>query len=298
MIVLQCILMHSIWVLTNSIPAWLPFILIILFSITFYLDIIRNSQLRVVSTPLMLGYIFRTFLVAFDIYGRNIYRLFGSGADTEYFYQKGIKFAEKASDITNGFIPFVGIMMRFIGQSRLYIQFLLMLCSIVAIIMVDNCLVMLEMPERNRKITIAIVGFLPNFAILSSIFLRESVVTMFLAISVFFFVKWWCRKSSLCYILAFLSAFMASYFHSGAVSLAVGLLVVRLLADRNQKRIAVSFLSIFVTVVLLMIFIFFIQITVRNSSEKCSASTLYRISQITLLAEVLLMQCMSETAVQ
>ena len=256
MIILQCILMHIIWSLTHSCPSWLPFILIFIFSIVFYLDIVRSRQLRVISTPLILGYLFRIFLVFFDIYGRNVYVLFGSGADTEYFYYNGIRYANKTSEITNGFVPLVGIMMRYIGHSRLYIQFLLMLCSVVTLIIVDKCLSMLELPERNRKITAVVIGFLPNFAILSSILLRESVVTMLLAVSIFFLIRWWSGKSSLNYILAFLSAFMASYFHSGAVSLAVGLVVVRLLADRNQKRISISFLSILFTSVLLMIFIF------------------------------------------
>ena len=256
MIILQCILMHSVWVLSNNCPTWLPCLLIFIFSIVFYLDIVRNVQLRVISTPLMLGYFLRVFFLFFDLYGRNIFMLFSSGGDTEYFYRSGIQYANGTSEMTNGFIPLVGIMMRYIGQSRLYIQFLLMLCSIVSLIMIDNCLALLELPEKNRKITAVIIGLLPNFAILSSIFLRESVVTMFSAVSVFFFVRWWCKKSSLNYILAFLSAFMASYFHSGAVSLAVGLVVVRLLADRNQKRISISFLSIFFTTVLLMIFIF------------------------------------------
>ena len=256
MIVLQCLFLHSVWVLTNSCPTWLPFVMICLFSIAFYIDLLRSPQLNVIRVPLMLGYLARVFLLIFDIYGRNIYILPGSGMDSERFYRNAIKFADKTSDITNGFIPVVGIIMRYIGHSRLYTQFLLMLCSIVTLILVDNCLALLEMPERNRKITAAITGLLPNLAMLSSIFLRESLITMLLAFSVFFFIRWWSSKSSINYILAFFAAFMASYFHSGVVSLAVGLVVVRLLADRNQKKISISFLSILFTSVLLMIFIF------------------------------------------
>lgn len=256
MIILQFILLHIIWSMTESCPTWLPFVLVFSFSVVFYLDIVRSPQLRVISNQLMLGYFLRVFLLVFDIYGRHLYLLPASGGDTEYFYRNGIMFADRKIDMAHGLIPIVGTIMRHIGHSRLYIQFLLMLCSVVAIIMIDNCLALLELPERNRKITAAVIGLLPNFAMLSSIFLRESVVTMFSAVSVFFFVRWWCKKSSLNYILAFLSAFMASYFHSGAVSLAVGLVVVRLLADRNQKKISISFLSILITTVLLMIFIF------------------------------------------
>lgn len=255
-IILQCILMHIIWGLTNSCPEWLSLVFISTFTIVFYLDIVRSQQLRVISIQLMLGYLLRVFFVIFDIYGRNIYVLPASGMDTEQFYRRGILYANKMTDITDGFVPFVGMMFRYIGQSRLYIQFLLMLFSIVAIIMVDKSLVLLDLPERNRKITAAVTGIMPNFAMLSSVFLRESVVTMLLAFSVFFFIRWWCNKRSVNYLLAFFASFVAAYFHSGAVSMAVGLVAIRLLADRNKKKISISFLSIIFTSVLMMIFIF------------------------------------------
>ena len=126
-----------------------------------------------------------------------------------------------------GTYPFVmGLVFKFIGVNQLYGQFLMLLCSMVSIYFFLEILDLLKINFYLKKKTMMIVCLLPNFAILSVIFLREAIVTMFITISLYFFLKWFSEKSLFFLLLSLLACLCASYFHSGSAGLIVGYIII------------------------------------------------------------------------
>ena len=240
----------------NGASNLLSIIFIVLFSFAFFLDVSRSEQRESIKGPLILGYLFRLFLVFFDLFGRHIYQLPNSGADSEWFYQQGVFFAQGINASTNGFIRLVALMIGVVGSSRLFLQFLLMLTSVVTILCIDECLLLLEVCDIKRRTAILFIALLPNYAILSSIFLRESLVTMCIAISVLCFIRWWTFGREISFILAFAASFVGAYFHSGAVSVAIGLILARLLCNNDRQNVSISLRSIIVAVLFMFVFVY------------------------------------------
>lgn len=235
--------------------AWMA-VLITVFSVSYLFGIARSRRLRPVAVPLALGYAMRIFLVAFDLYGRNIYSLPNSGADSEWFYIRGLQYANGYLADQSGIVPVVGTLFRWLGDSRIYVQFLLMLCSVVALHMAVQVVEELGVDQKTRRNTMYILCLLPNFAILSSIFLRESIVTMFISISLLCFVRWWNGRTEGWLLLAFIFVLAASWFHSGSVGVAVGYVMVLFVYNRKQGAFHLSWKTIGPALLFLLLFVY------------------------------------------
>lgn len=227
-----------------------------LFSIAFMYDIGHSKRLKEFSKPLFLGYIFRVALLFFDIYGRSIYMLPNSGLDSEGFYNNAVQYSKSGFCNMGRFPEIIGKLFMHIGTSRLYGQFILLLLSIVSLVLFCSLLKKIEIADKTRYTVCTIVCLLPNLAILSSIFLRESIVAMFITISFYIFYKWLNGGSSIHFVLAFISAFCASAFHGGSAAVAVGYIAIVLLYDRNKKVFRVRAKNIIPAIVLVGIVAF------------------------------------------
>ena len=110
-------------------------IMILVFSLAFILVISRLENYAIYKRELISGYLLRVFLLLFDIYGRSIYQLPNSGADSLAFFKSAQKYAGVSINARDmGSYPFVmGFIFKFIGVNQLYGQFLMLLCSMVSI---------------------------------------------------------------------------------------------------------------------------------------------------------------------
>ena len=256
-LLLECLLLAILQ--ANGIeerPVGVILVMIAAFSFVYFWEIRRSRKLRPVVLPLVLGYLMRLFLLLFDLYGRNIYSLPNSGADSEGFYRRGLLYAQEGLPQGGGFVSVVGTLFSWFGDTRLFVQFLLMLFSMVAIHMADVAMRELRVEDRQRKYAMYVLCLLPNFGILSSIFLRESLVTMFISVSLVCFVRWLNGRSDLWFLLAFVFSFAAARFHSGSVVVAVGYIVVRLLYNRRQGTFKFTWRSIVPAIFFVLVFVF------------------------------------------
>ena len=247
------IFLRSIGVDSRPVALILPMILVV--SAVYLFELSRNRRLKPVATPLILGYCMRIFLVIFDIYGRNIYSLPNSGADSEGFYRSALAYAGGYS-VDGAFPQVTGKVISWIGVSRLYIQFLLMLLSIAALHLLAAMLREINVDTVRRRRVMYIVCLMPNFAILSSIFLRESIVAFFAALSLWAFIKWWVNGRERWFLFAFAAVFFASRFHSGTVAMAIGYIAIRFLYDKRRKVFHTSWKNILPTIVFVTVFVY------------------------------------------
>ncbi len=232
-------------------------ILIGAFSLAFCMDVENDRTSNYLKHELLLGYFCRLFMLYFDMYGHSIYVLPNSGADSSMFFAGALRVYNGAETGRTFFPVVMGYIFRWIGVSRLYGQFLVMLCSIVSFYLLARMMPYFHIPVSIQKSTMMIVAVLPNVLILSVVFLRESIVTMFITIALYCFVRWASSGKEVWFGISFASIGMAAFFHSGAAGMALGLIIVRLLYDRKKNQIHLRFANI-VLATALSIFITFI----------------------------------------
>ncbi len=228
-------------------------ILILIFTIFFLFELFKNPLLKRYASPLFIGYLFRVFIVFFDVFGRNIYKMPNAGGDAIMFYQFSAYFAQTGILMRDHlFIRVMGTLFKFIGTNRVYAQFLLSMLSVVAIVMMIKSLYVVGVEEHAIRKVVKIICLLPNFAMISSFFLRESTIIFLISVSLYYFVKWFVQRKELSFLVAFVFCIMASAFHSGTIAFAGGFILVRMLYNPvkrqfsfNLKSIIISFLFVF-----------------------------------------------------
>ena len=169
--------------------------------------------------------------------------------------------------------------MRYIGQSRLYMQFLVMLCSVLSICVFAGLLYDLDIAYNVKYRAVAIISILPNFAILSSIFLRESIVTMLLTLSIACFVMWYKGRPFYWIVLAVVFDLTAAIFHSGAAGLILGYMVVLLLYDRRWRRFHVNIINIIPVAIVGLVITYLYLNYAETFLARCSVLKLFQILQ-------------------
>lgn len=234
----------------------LDIVLILIFSLAYNVEVCGKSNTRVMAAPFLIGYFFRVALLFFDLYGRSIFVLPNSGADSEVFFRNAVSYAEGLSYIDWPYVIVLGNIMRFLGKSRIFVQFLNLIYSVVTLHITHKILTELDLPLRYHRNIMYVVAVIPNFAILSVILLRESAIIMLLAFSLLFFLRWWKYKSNKAFILAIAFSLFASWFHSGVVSAAIGYAIIYVFYSRSRLRLRLSIKSIFLLLFFVSVFVF------------------------------------------
>lgn len=138
----------------------------------------------------------------------------------------------------------------------MYGQFLIILFSMIALCAFAMIVDEIDVQEWSKRRAITVVSLLPNFAILSSIFLRESLVTMWITVSLYFFFRWFKSGSMVSFALAFATCFCAAAFHSGSVACVAGYIVVMMLYNRKEGAFTFTGKGLFFAGIFLVGFVF------------------------------------------
>lgn len=230
---------------------WLIVGCIFLFSIALNVDLKSSYKLEKYSKYIFRGYCFRVYLLFFDRYGQKIYHLPNSGADSEAFYNSAVymSYGSLRSN-TNGFVVLFKTIFSVIGTNRLFAQFIVLLFSLVALCVTAYTLDEIKISGDKKIKAIAILALLPNFAILSSIFLRESVVTMLISLSFFFFIRYYYRRTFIDMLFSFAIIIVTMWIHSGAVGVILGYIISLLLSSASDNTTRVSIKNIIVATII------------------------------------------------
>lgn len=228
-------------------------VLIAIFSVFYLSSLWKTPESRDVASALCGGYCLRLFFVMVDIYLRNYFLLPNSGADTEMFYYGAIRVMQGGESHRGFFVYVMAAVFQLFGVSRLWGQFLIMLCSMAALHFAYRSLVECKVQPQISSKVMTILCLLPNSALLSSLFLREALIYMFLSISMYCFILWMTRSSEKCYLLAFAFAFGAMRFHSGTVAVPIGYFIARFLYNSEKHTFSFSAKNIIISVMFLAI---------------------------------------------
>ncbi len=189
--------------------------------------------LVLISLPLQIKSIFiwaflaRVLFMIWDIYGRNIFGLPNSGADTEMYYGTALRISHDISLLNSPhrggiYAKIIGILFYIIGPQRMVAQYLNVLIGLFVVIIVYKILTVLQIMPQIIKIVVLIAAFFPNSLVMSAILLREIIPTFFVALSLYSFIRWYKFGSNANLFLSLLMLGLSSMFHSGVIGIFIG----------------------------------------------------------------------------
>jgi len=235
---------------------------ILLFSGGFFFDISRRPSYRKYSVPLALGYFFRIGLLFYDVYTNNPLRLPLVGgalsSDPLRFYNAAIGYTQGIQTSYGGFFPrMLGAIFSVTGISRLWAEFIVFIFSIFTILVFVKIVDGLEVPIAYRKKGTYLICLLPNFAFLSAVLRRETVITFFIALSVKYFVEWLRDNGgNKSFVLAFVFALSASLFHGATGLIAIAYIFIRIIYSPTRKSFILEAKNILGALVFAALFMF------------------------------------------
>lgn len=202
------------------------------------------------ATIIGLSLLLRTGLVFWDLNFSHILQLPNSGGDTESYYYWAVQVSQDPSLLFEEirgevYSKLVGMLFWLIGPVRSFGQYTNVLFSVSAVLLMTDVLERLSLSDSRRVRILAIISLLPNTLVLSAIFLRESLISFLIAVSVYFFVRWFEGGNALS-VLAVVGAVMAaSTLHAGVIAVGIGYAMVIPFYRPKEARFGFSLQGLF-----------------------------------------------------
>lgn len=226
---------------------YLTLFFIFLTTIILFFNIAKNYTrfLFIIFT----SFIIRILFLIIDLKYRDVFIIPHSGNDTENFYNTGLLISRNLillnESIYGGvYSKFLGLLFYVYGDDRVFAQYLNILFAITAILITIKILKMMNVSPKVQTIMVMIMAFLPHSIIFSSILLRESLISLLLLISLYFFASWF-KKGNVAYaFLSILFVLIASTLHSAVVGITIGYLFAFIFYKRTRNKIEFSAQSV------------------------------------------------------
>lgn len=219
LIILFCSLLTSFLFKSFINNELLSNILVTFDSLLIILFIFPGTKKDIVKFIFFIFFLLRIFLLYVDYYGKEFVNVFHSGGDSERFYLWGIDISKNLSMMNEisytRYTDFLGILYWFIGDQRLFSQFINVILGMWSIFVLYKILDLFNFKDSKKLFFLALYGFYPQNIILSSILLREALIQFFFIYSIFFFSKWLMTNNKINIFLTLLFVLLCSLFHSG-----------------------------------------------------------------------------------
>lgn len=205
-----------------------------------------------------ISYIIRCLIMYFDVLGRNVFVLPISGGDTFGYYKSGLIYGS-GNKIIGGklygelYSKFIGVIFRFIGDQRIFVQYINVVLSILTIFIFINILNKLGINYSLKKNIIWIISLFPMNIMISSVLLRESIIIFLSTYGIYFYVNYTKDRSTISLLLSVILIIIASMFHSGIIMLLIGIIYYELFTKANKFGIFRKTFFITLTIILLLI---------------------------------------------
>lgn len=188
------------------------------------------------------AYVLRLFFLIWTNYFSHIFLMPNAGIDEYTFYYQAMSYLVRG-DIQFGYSQLYGYMSNLFGLSMLYGKFVNILFSMSSLLIFLKIMELMEFDRKIKKMLFALACFFPNYALLSALLLRESLIVMLLAISLYYMVMWWKKDESKDFLLSLAFALAASVLHSGCIVYAVGISIFLIAAKKNGSDRSLKILT-------------------------------------------------------
>ena len=213
---------------------------------------------KVVIEALVLSLFLKVLLILWDYYGTDIFILPNSHADSENYHLGAIAFSQYSVRRVENYSYIIGVIYSLFGIQRMTAQYFNLLFSFVVIDVFESTLRVIKFSEETRSRALVFAALLPNYLIISSILIRECLISVIICFSMFFYTKWWIKEQYIYFLSAFILSLVASYFHSGSIAIAIGISLTLILTKKylGGRRVSFSVKSIALSVVGFFAFMF------------------------------------------
>lgn len=235
----------------------LPFIVIFITSLFLFMDLSRAKLPKYIFLFILFSYFVRLFLMFFDLYGREIFILPNSGKDSEMYHATAIN-GLITGDYLNGglYSRIIAMIYSLFGEERILSQFFNVLFSMNTILLTYKLMGFMNIKIKIKNMAIAIMAFMPNYAIMSSILLKESLIIFLNVLSIYYFLKWINRDNKKSLIISYLIVLFSSALHSGAIALFITYSVFLIIYDKRKNKVRITKKSFIYVAFFTIIFVF------------------------------------------
>lgn len=207
---------------------------------------------------LIVGFLCRIFIMLWDIYGRNIFTLPHSAGDSEGFKYSAILIASDINllytDIYGGmYSKLIGLIFYFIGPIPIVGHYINVLLGITTIFIIYKILLILDLKPKVINYTLILAALFPSSVLMSGIFLREMFITFFATLSLYYFIKYFKKKSYSALLFSIVFLLMGASFHSGIIGILIGYSCVFIFYKHDRKKFVLSIESMIVFSVLVVL---------------------------------------------
>lgn len=191
------------------------------------------------SWVLTLSYLFRLFLLYWAITYHDTNMQLPNDVDSDTYHEAAIAILNNKEHwyINNYYSKIIAVIYYLFGVSRIIGQYLNILLSLTAISITQKTLKNLNINDKYISYGTMIMALIPNYAIMSTILIRESIIIFFIAYSTYYFTLWLSKPVILNFILACVFAGIAALFHGGSIALALGYVMIFVLYDKRNRKI-------------------------------------------------------------
>lgn len=239
-------------------------LLFFIFPSAFFLIFDLTMQFPKRTGRVIFGISLIRFVIMFwNIYGRDIFLLPGVGSDTEYFYQAAVLVSKnldllKTAIYGEYYTKYLGILYSFTGPSYLLGSYFNFIYGLFAIRIINEVLKGITVTESVYKKGIFIFAAAPTNMIICSSLRRESLMLLFVALSIRGIYKWTKTGNIKQAVLAFVFLLLASILHAGIIGLALGYIFIILFFNPKKKSYSFNIKTIGSAILITMVSVFVI----------------------------------------
>lgn len=158
--------------------------------------------------------------------------------------------------IVTNYSVFLTYLYSITNCSRVFAQLLNIGMSIIMVAYVQKSLYLFGIDKGTLKKATIVMCYAPYSFILSTTLLRESWVSMFVAVSLYYFILWIFNGRLSDMFRALLFVLFATYMHTGIIGVLAGYMIVYAFYDRNYNTFMISRKSLLPIIVVICIVIF------------------------------------------
>jgi len=235
-------------------------LVILLFSIGYIFSLIKEKRNAVYAVPLLLAYLIRVLFLFYDVYSDNPFNLPLIGGELS---SDSLRFFNAAINVSRGYeVNYGGAFSKIFGfifyltdSSRIWAEFIVMLFSMATFHITTSILDRLDITQTARRNSMYVICLMPNYILLSSTFLRETIITFFLSLSLLYLVKWIQGSGkNISFALAMIFALISSIFHGGMALIIVAYIFAYMIYDPNTGKFVMKQSRLIGTIIFAVVF--------------------------------------------
>ncbi len=238
--------------------------LIVLINV-FAVEVFILKQDKKIMLPMLAAFSLRLMAMVYDLSTLSLSHMNG---DTIGYYNTAVQWmnGQAPSNVYGLYSQLIGYIFRITGDSRLLVEYLNVLMGISIVWILYKCMCMCAVRKSISGVAVWILSVFPYSIYSSCVTYRETIIAMFVALSVYFALNWYLYQKWSNMFLCFASLAFASAFHAGVVVMSLGYALLFTMYSYRTDRFALNkksiislglFISAFVLIVMVFPEIFF-----------------------------------------